>query len=194
MRTLIAFFASLVAFGQASAVFKPISLKAAETQNIGMWNVYVVAPPGSTFSRAALMMAAPELRDLPNDIAALALTRQAGRDRRRIISLMVGAGAAAMSLWTKDARWAIASPGVAIITDLLQKQAFDPEVLVRRLLPDEVAIPASGGVQYVVAASLMRGAKPIGPVPVAGSVVDPRTANIMSPTTGYRWVLEAQPK
>ncbi len=163
-------------------IFKPLSLKNTQavfgkSRNLGIWNVGVCADTPVAISRVRVMMAAPQLTDIPNALAQDELQRQAGSDPRSLIGnngdtflTLGGAAATAIGVAKNTSTASYVGLGffaMQIVFQLLKHAAPNPAPYLQNLLPDEIVIDEPRGCRWgYIVTPLVHNAHTIGPVPI----------------------------
>ncbi len=177
MRCLMLVLMALPLAAQVRALYQPVSLGVSDAalgkSGLGMWTVSVILPPGSTVTRQSILMAAPELRALPNRQAIAILARGAFKDRRSAllrvvqgVASLAPSGIAAGGIASGSREAVLVGFGASLLVatvPALKARAPDPAILAADdLLPDVIA---HTGTWYVLA-SLTHGAHSIGPLEI----------------------------
>lgn len=164
-----------------TARFLPISLAAAEAlsgpgREAGVWHIEVCSRSdvNQAIPRAMILEANPQLRYLPDEFALALAAARTRRSPWRIageVLAAAGSGTAVFGLARDNRNVAAIGSGVAAIlgvaTQIIRPQAeAAPVYQLPNPCPAAINLAPGACFECNVLASLMRGAAPVGPVPV----------------------------
>jgi hypothetical protein len=163
-------------------MFKPLSLRNTQAvfgkaSALGIWIATVCSATPVMLFREEIMMAAPDLHDVPNTLAIDELNRQAARDPRSLIGNngdaalgLASTAATAIGLAANSSAGPYVGLGLSLFQFIFQhfkRVAPNPQPYLKNLLADRIVIDDPRGCQWgYVVASLMHNARTIGPVAI----------------------------